>query len=286
MLPNEIRPYLPSGIVKVQNGSLDGHVLDLPSHYCKFESIIAFFSQFSMIVLIMTHPTLVGIRHEVLALAREGMPQSTIAGCVGLTRACINRILQRHAVNGTFVPGKSTEAPQKTTHRRDCVFRMVWQDRFKSARALTVRLRNLYGMRAGRWQHVICSNESSFQLYPVDGRLRVHRLPNEHFQQRCQAYRVQAGGGSIHVWEAYNSGAKSSLVLPDRYFTSELHMGILQNTLVPFERQHFKENYRYQDDNATSHCALVVLDFHQRANVSKMVQPARLSDCNPTEHIW
>ena len=160
MLPNEIRPYLPSGIVKVQNRSLDGHVLDLPSHCCKFESIIVCFSQVSMIVLIMTHPTPVGIWHEVLALAHEGMRQSTIAGRLGLTHASINRILWRHAANGTLVPGKSTGAPQKTTHRRDCVLlRMVWQDRFISARALTVRMRNLYGMRAGqfptlpgRWQ--------------------------------------------------------------------------------------------------------------------------------------
>ena len=53
----------------------------------------------------------------------------------------------------------------------------------------------------------------------VDGRLRVCCLPGEHFQQRGQAHRVQAGGGSLHVWGAFHSGAKSPLVLPDRYRT-------------------------------------------------------------------
>ena len=63
------------------------------------------------------------------------------------------------------------------------------------------------------WQHAIFSDESRFQLYPVYGRLRVHRLTGERFQQRYQAFRVQAGGGLVHVWGAFHSGAKSPLVL-------------------------------------------------------------------------
>ena len=111
-------------------------------------------------------------------------------------------------------------------------------------------------------------------------------LPGQHFQQKCQAYRVQAGGCSVHVWGAFHSGAKSLLVLPDRYLTGELPQGILRNTLVPFARQHFGDNYLYQDDNATSHRARVVLDFLQQGNIIKMGQPARSPDRNPMEHIW
>ena len=92
-----------------------------------------------------------GIRHEVFALAREGIKQGAIAARVGLTRATVNRILKRHAATGSLVPGKSSGAPRKTTPRQDiALLRMVRQDRFLSARALTARMRNLYGMRAGR----------------------------------------------------------------------------------------------------------------------------------------
>ena len=192
---------------------------------------------------------------------------------------------------------------------------MVRQDRFLSARALTARMRNLYGMRASRttvnnrllsrgyrayrpttkplltanhrrlrlewaqrwrnltvahWQHVIFGDESRFQLYPVDGRPRVRRLPGERFRPGCQAHRVQAGGGSVHVWGAFHNSAKSPLVLPDGYLTGVLYRGILQNTLVPFARHYFGDNYRYQDDNATPHRARVVLDFLQQGNVTKM----------------
>ena len=108
-------------------------------------------SKFALIVLIMPHRTFIGIRHEALAHAHECMRQSVIAGCVGLTHATLNCILQRHAATGILVPGKSMGGPQKTTPRQDNVlFRMVQQDRFMHARALMVQIRNLYGMRAGQ----------------------------------------------------------------------------------------------------------------------------------------
>ena len=99
----------------------------------------------------MPHPTPMGIKHEVFALAREGIKPGAIAAGVGLTRATVNRILKRHAATGSLVPGKSSGAPRKTTPRQDlALLRMVRQDRFLSTWALTARMRNLYGMRAGR----------------------------------------------------------------------------------------------------------------------------------------
>ena len=277
----------------------------------------------------MPRLTPMSIRHEVFALACEGIKLGAIAAGVGLTRATVNRILKRHAATGSLVPGKSSGAPRKTTPRQDRA--LVRQDRFLSARALTARMRNLYGMRADRttvnnrllsrgyrayrpttkplltanhrrlplewaqrwrnltvahWQHVIFGDESRFQLYPVDGRLRVRHLPGERFRPGCQAHRVQAGGVSVHVWGAFHNSAKSPLVLPDGYLTGVLYRGILQNTLVPFPRHYFGDSYRYQDDNATPHRARVVLDFLQQGNVTKMEQPPRSPDCNPIEHLW
>ena len=99
----------------------------------------------------MPRPSPIGIRHEVLAHACEGMWQIDIAGHVGLTRATVNRILWRHAATGTLVPGKSTGPFWKTTPRQDyALLRMVQQNCFISARALTTRMRNLYGIRADR----------------------------------------------------------------------------------------------------------------------------------------
>ena len=64
-------------------------------------------------------------------------------------------------------------------------------------------------------------------------------------------------------------------MFPNRFLTAELFRGTLWNTLVPFARHHFRDNCCYQDDNATSHHAWVVLDFFQQGNVTMMEQPPR-----------
>ena len=177
-----------------------------------------------------------------------------------------NRLLSR----GYLAYRPTTKPLLTANHRR---LRLEWAQRWRN---LTV----------AHWQHVIFGDESRFQLYPVDGRLRVRRLPGERFRPGCQAHRVQAGGGSVHVWGTFHNSAKSPLVLPDGYLTGVLYRGILQNTLVPFARHYFGDDYRYQDDNATPHRARVVLDFLQQGNVTKMEQPPRSPDCNPIEHLW
>ena len=155
LFPNEIRHYFgqtfnarSSGIVELRNHSISGR--SPKSNFTLWQlwiNICIFFSKVFLIVRTMPRPTPVGIRHEVFALAREGIKQGAIAACVGLTRATVNRILKRHAATGSLVPGKSSGAPRKTIPRQDrALLRMVRQDRFLSARALTARMRNLYGM--------------------------------------------------------------------------------------------------------------------------------------------
>ena len=88
-------------------------------------------SQFSLIVLIMPHPTPIDIRHQVLALAREGMWRSDIACHVGLTRATVNHTLQRHAATGTLLHGKSTGVLGRA-HLIKNVLCSGWSDRITS----------------------------------------------------------------------------------------------------------------------------------------------------------
>ena len=120
--------------------------LNQSSHCDNFESIFAYF--FFLFARTMPYPNPMGISLEVFALASEGIKQGAIAACVSFTRATINHIHKRHAATGSLVPGKSSGAPRKTTPRQDrALLRMVRQDRFLGARALTALMRNLYEMR-------------------------------------------------------------------------------------------------------------------------------------------
>ena len=339
LFPNEIRHYLgqtfnarSSGIVELRNHSIGGRSpKSIFTLWQLWINICIFFQKFFWLFEQCPIQPL-----WILGMRCLHLPVRALSKVI-LLPVCVWLMLpwtaySRHAATGSLVPGKSSGAPRKTTPRQDrALLRMVRQDRFLSARALTARMRNLYGMRAGRtmvnnrllscgyrayrpttkplltanhrrlrlewaqrwrnltvahWQHVIFGDESRFQLYPVDDRLRVRRLPGERFRPGCQAHRVQAGGGSVHIWGAFHNSAKSPLVLPDGYLTGVIYRGILQNTLVPFARHYFGDNYLYQDDNATPHRARVVLDFLQQVNVTKMEQPPRSPDCNPIEHLW
>ena len=89
----------------LRNRSLGGYFPNLPSHCFKFESTFAYiFSQFSLIVLMLPHPTPLCINIKCLHLPVRLCGRVLLL--VGLTNATIIRILRRHAATGTLVPGK------------------------------------------------------------------------------------------------------------------------------------------------------------------------------------
>ena len=91
-------------------------------------NICIFFSKVVLIYWTMPRPTPMGIRHEVFALAREGMKQGAIAARVGLTRATVNCILKRHAATKSLVPGNLQGLPERQ-HIGKTVHCWGWSDR-------------------------------------------------------------------------------------------------------------------------------------------------------------
>jgi hypothetical protein len=96
---------------------------------------------------------------------------------------------------------------------------------------------------------------------------------------------VQAGG-FVHIWGAFHIRAKSPLVPLERNANGLMYKDILPDTVVPFVRQHFWDNFRYQCDNATHHHARIFTDYILQEDITKMDKPARSPDCNPIEHLW
>ena len=160
LFPNEIRHYLgqtfnarSSGIVELRNHSIGGRSLkSIFTLWQLWINICIFFQKFFWLFEQCPVQPLWVLGMRCLHLpVRALIKQGAIAARVGLTRVTVNHILKRHAATGSLVPGKSSGAPRRTTPRQDrALLRMVRQDRFLSARALTARMRNLYGMRAGR----------------------------------------------------------------------------------------------------------------------------------------
>ena len=136
---------------------------------------------------------------------------SAIAGRVGLTRATINHVLWRHAATETLVPGKSTGTLRKTTpHQYRVLFRMVPQDRFIIAQALTARIRNLYAMSADQKTII---NELLSHGYRAYRPIRKPLLIVNH-RHLCLEW-VQSG----KTWQWPFGSMSYSVTSPDSKFT-------------------------------------------------------------------
>ena len=154
LFPNEIRHYLgqtfnarSSGIVELWNHSIGGRSPKSIFTLCPLWINICLFFQklFWLFEQCPVQPL------WVLGMRCLHLPMRALSKVLLLPRATVDRILKRHAATGSLVPGKSSGALQMTTPRQDrALLRIVRQDRFLSARALMARMRNLYGMRAGR----------------------------------------------------------------------------------------------------------------------------------------
>ena len=82
----------------------------------------------------------------------------------------------------------------------------------------------------------------------------------------CVMFNETSGGGSVHVWETFHHGGASDFVL-DWNVTGVLYRDILDQNLIPFARQHFQDNFCYEDDNAPAHCARVVRVFLEQEQI-------------------
>ena len=110
----------------------------------------------------------------------------------------------KQAATASLEPGKSTGADQKTTADQEWAhFRMVHENCFKIARALTERIRNLYGVRVGR--------------------------------KTINSWLVARGF-------LFYRGAKWPLLLLDRNVNGVVYQDILQETLVQLAMQHIGDD--------------------------------------------
>ena len=157
----------------------------------------------------MIHPTLIGIRHDVLVLAR---PSGHAAKCFWWSCGSDSCYRQPHPPEACCPTGSLHMSSGLDDADKEFEWKEGWPEtlnnqllsrgyhayRHTGKRLFTANHRRFrfeltqrwQNLTMAHWQPIIFGDESRFQLYPVDGRLRVCCLPGERFQQRCQAYRV------------------------------------------------------------------------------------------------
>ncbi|GBL78234.1 Transposable element Tcb2 transposase [Araneus ventricosus] len=139
------------------------------------------------------------------------------------------------------------------------------------------------------WKHVAWSDESRFQLYRADGRVRVWRKPHESMDLTCQQGTVQSGGASVMVWGLCSWGEMGPLIHLETALTGGMYVTILYDHLHPFISIVHSDGFaQFQQDNATPHRSRFATEWLQEyiSDIRHFHRPSKSPDMNIIEHIW
>ena len=134
------------------------------------------------------------------------------------------------------------------------------------------------------WKNVVFSDESKFNLFHSDGRVKIWRQPHERYHPGCTTKTVQGFGGSLMFWGCITYQKLGPLIEVQNTLNSNIYISTI---LEPFLR--FWKILRrkvFMQDNAPCHTSKVVEAWFGLKKVKKLLWPPQSPDLNPIENVW
>lgn len=131
------------------------------------------------------------------------------------------------------------------------------------------------------WKRVIFSDEEKFNLDGLDGSAFYRR--NIRTEERIFSKRHSE---VVPSWSGGVSGhGVSELVVTSGRQTADMFCKTLEDHLLPFVSVAHRENYIFQQDNASIHHARVTKELLKEKHVVVLDWPARSPDLNPIGNL-
>lgn len=137
------------------------------------------------------------------------------------------------------------------------------------------------------WDKVLFSDESKYNIFKCDGRVRVWRRPNTEFDPSNVQQTVKHGGGGVLVWGCMASAGVGELVFIDSIMDKHIYLDILKNNLAKSaEKLKLGNDWYFQQDNDPKHTAYTVRQWIVYNTPHTLPTPPQSPDLNPIEHLW
>ena len=141
-----------------------------------------------------------------------------------------------------------------------------------------------------KWNKVVFSDESKFELFGNKRRVFVRRQVGERMSQNCVVPTVKHGGGAVMVWGCFGGGKVGDLVKIQGIMRKEEYHSILQRHAVPSGKRLIGRGFIFQQDNDPKHASNLCKNYlgkkEQKGELLTMVWPPQSPDLSPIELLW
>ncbi|GFV61600.1 transposable element Tcb1 transposase [Trichonephila clavipes] len=239
-------------------------------------------------------------RGKIVGLREAGLSYRAVAARVQRNNSTIMRVSKQWTDEGRTARKSGSGARNVTSAPDDRrLVRMAQTDRTASSRQLAahwipltqnhrhlqLQWANVHRSWRADWQQVIFSDESRFNLWHHDGRIRVMRYAGERHIPECNIERHSKRTPGVMVWGAIAYHGRSQLLRIVGNLNSTRYINeVLQPQAIPFLQG--LPGAVFQQDNARPHVAKTVKSYLDSQQVQLLSWPAYSPDMSPIEHMW
>lgn len=127
-----------------------------------------------------------------------------------------------------------------------------------------------------RWEKVLFTDESKFELFGTHRRTFVRRLPNERFVKQCLTATVKHGGGSVMVWGGICTNGVTPLKKIEGIMDKKMYHSILVHRAIPQGKRLIGKGFIFQEDNDPKHASNLCRNYLQNKEKSGTIILYRL----------